>query len=296
MLKIGPEPGVVLDCRNNLGESILWDDRERVLYWVNIHDGEVWVWNPDAGVPPSILRLPERVGALGLRRNAGLVLALGSGFALFDPKTSFLERLADVESDLPTTRLNDGRVDPAGRFVCGGMDEASPQRAISALYALGGDRKPRKLLGGIVCTNSLCWSPDGATLYFTDMPTRRIDSFDYDPANGQVGNRRPFATLLDQPGLADGSIVDAEGCLWNAQWRGSKLVRYRPDGTVDREVAVPVSNPTCLAFGGANLDILFVTTAWFGLNADERAREPNAGSLFAFRPGVCGRAEYRYAG
>jgi L-arabinonolactonase len=128
------------------------------------------------------------------------------------------------------------------------------------------------------------------------MPTRRIDALDYDVVTGHVGNRRLFASLADQPGSADGSVVDAEGCLWNAQWRGAKLVRYRPDGRIDREIALPVSNPTCLAFGGPNLDILFVTSAWFTLSDEERKREPHAGSLFAFRPGVCGRPEYRYAG
>jgi L-arabinonolactonase len=114
MLELRPEPSVVLNCRNCLGESIVWDDRERVLYWVNIHDGEVWIRNPGTEFPPRFLRLPERVGTLGLRQDTGFVLALESGFALFDPKTSLLERLADVERDLPTTSLNDGRVNPAG--------------------------------------------------------------------------------------------------------------------------------------------------------------------------------------
>ena len=134
------------------------------------------------------------------------------------------------------------------------------------------------------------------TLYFTDMPTRRIDAFDYDVETGQIRNRRPFASLVDQPGSADGSTVDAEGCLWNAQWRGGRLVRYRPDGSIDREIFLPVSNPSCVTFGGADLDILFVTSAWFTLSDDERRSQPHAGSLFALRPGVCGRPEYRYSG
>jgi L-arabinonolactonase len=274
----------------------VWDDRERVLYWVNIHASEVWRWDPQGSGPPRVMRLPERVCAVGLRDNGGLVLALESGFALLAPKSLLLERLASVEVDLPTTRLNDGRTDPAGRFICGGMDEASFPRPISALYALGSTHTCQKLFAGITCTNSLCWSPDGETLYFTDMPTRRIDAFDYDIETGQLSNRRPFATVGDGRGLADGSVVDAEGYLWNAQWRGSKLVRYRPDGVVAREIPLPVSNPTCLAFGGPNLDTLFITSAWFSLTAEERANEPLAGSLFGFKPGVCGLPEYRYAG
>jgi L-arabinonolactonase len=294
MLQLGSEPKVVLDCRNCLGESIVWDDRERRLYWVNIHNGEVWSWDPDPGSEPVILRLPERVGALGLREAGGLVLALAKGFALFDPNTSRLQKLTEIEADLPTTRLNDGRIDPAGRFVCGGMDEGDPQQPLSAVYSLDHNQAARRIIHGISCANSICWSPDGRIMYFTDMPSRRIDAFDYDPETGDLTHRRVFADLRNEPGAADGSIIDAEGCLWNAQWRGSKLVRYRPDGTVEREVPLPVSNPTCLAFGGDNLDILFVTTAWFTLSDKERTQEPHAGSLFAFRPGVRGRREYRY--
>jgi L-arabinonolactonase len=290
------ETAVVLDCRNCLGESIVWDDREQRLYWTNVHDAEIWSWDPFGSEQPEVAHLPERVGALGLREQGGLVLALASGFALFDPRSGTLERCGAVEADLPTTRLNDGRVDPVGRFLCGGMDEGSPQQPLSALYAFDGARATHNILGGISCANSLCWSPDGTAMYFTDMPTRRIDVFDYELATGAATNRRVFADLSNEPGLADGSITDADGFLWNAQWLGSKLVRYRPDGTIEREVPLPVSNPTCLAFGGPDLDILFVTTAWFSLDEAQRAREPLAGNLFAFRPGVVGRPERRYAG
>ena len=161
MLSVSSEPEVALDCRNSLGESLVWDDRERRLFWVNIHKGEIWIWDPEAGALPTVLRLPERVGALGLRQEGGLVLGLASGFALFDPKTATLDRLDSVEADLPTTRLNDGRVGPGGRFLCGGMDEASPQHAISGLYSLDADRQATKLLDHISCANSLSWSPDG---------------------------------------------------------------------------------------------------------------------------------------
>ena len=292
---IGSDPKVILDSRIELGESIVWNDQEQMLYWVDIHAGNLWFWNGDSNTQAKTLHLPERVGALGLCEGGGVVLALASGFAKFDPQLRKLERLADVESDLPTTRLNDGRIDSAGRFVCGGMDEGTPQQPLSSLYSLGADGKVRRLLDGISCANSICWSPDGATMYFTDMPTRRIDAFDYAVATGELSNRRLFANLEGEPGYADGSLVDADGDLWNAQWGGYKIVRYRPDGTVEREVCLPVANPTCMTFGGPDLDILFVTSAWFGLSDEERARQPHAGSIFAFRPGVRGRKEYRYA-
>ena len=133
-------------------------------------------------------------------------------------------------------------------------------------------------------------------MYFTDMPSRKIEAFDYDIATGTVCNRRLFADLGNEAGLADGSTVDAEGYLWNAQWGGGKIVRYSPQGAVDREIFLPVENPTCLTFGGAELDILFVTTAWFGLDEERRRKQPHAGSLFALRPGVRGFRENRYGG
>lgn len=285
---------VALDYSIRLGESIVWDDREQVLYWVNIHDREVRSWNPDGVAALIVLSLPERVGALGLRESGGLVLALESSFALLDLETRRRELMDAAESDLPTTRFADGRIDPGCRFDCGGMDEATPQRPISAIHSLAADHYTRRLFDGVFCTNSLCWSQDGGTMYFTDMPTRRIDAFDYEVITGQAANRRVFTDRASEPGWADGSIVDAEGCLWNAQRNGSRLIRYRP-GTMEHEVELPVSNPTSMAIGGADLDVLKVATAWFGLSERQRAQEPHTDSSFAFWPGVRGQLECCYA-
>ena len=292
----GKEPQVVLDCRNWLGESVVWDERASVLYWVDIHAKSIWRWQPFGSAAPKTFNLSERPGALGLRQSVGLVLGLESGFALFDESTGALDKIAEVETDLPTTRLNDGRVDPAGRFVCGGMDEAADQKPISAVYVLEPDGSVRRLLDRIYCANSTCWSVDGRTFYFANMATRRIDEFDYDIEHGTGSNRRLFASFEKEAGLPDGSVVDAEGYLWNAVWGGGKLLRFTPDGELDREVRLPVTNPTCVTFGGPNLDVLFVTTAWFGLTEEQRNAEPLAGALFAFTPGVRGRPENRYAG
>jgi L-arabinonolactonase len=291
-IALSGQPEVQLDCRNILGESPVWDEREQRLYWVNIHAAELWAWQP--GTVARTVKLPERVGAIGLREQGGLVLALESGFALLDHLDAPLHTIRHVDTPAQT-RMNDGRVDPFGRFLCGGMNEETPQRPNAALYSLNANGDVSMLLDGIGCSNSLCWSPDGGTLYFSDMPTGRIDAFDYAAETGAITNRRTFATL-NAPGAPDGSIVDAEGHLWNAQWGGAKLVRYRPDGSVEREVPVPVSNPSCLVFGGPDLDILYVTSAWFTLEPATRVREPYAGSLFAFRPGVQGLPSARFAG
>ncbi|MDR5839131.1 SMP-30/gluconolactonase/LRE family protein [Caballeronia sp. LZ034LL] len=294
MSVIADSPQVILDCRHCLGESPVWDDLTQTLHWTNIHAREMWSWKPSSRDSAPVVRtMPERIGALGLRAGGGLVLALERGFATLDDGSLEPQPLAALTAPVARTRLNDGRVSPDGRFLCGGMNEETPQRANAALHSLDADHRVHDLLPGIACANSLCWSPDGGTLYFSDMPTRRIDAFDY--ADGALANRRVFAELAT-PGAPDGSIVDEEGFLWNAQWGGAKLVRYAPDGTVDREVPLPVSNPTCMIFGGLELDIMFITTAWFTLDDTQRAREPHAGSLFAWRPGVRGLASPRYRG
>ncbi|MDR5734008.1 SMP-30/gluconolactonase/LRE family protein [Caballeronia sp. LZ025] len=285
-------PEVVLDCRNCLGESPVWDDISQTLHWTNIHAREIWSWKLSEH-EPTVRTMPERIGAIGLRAGGGLVLALESGFATLDDASMQPALLATLPMPAPHTRLNDGRVSPDGRFVCGGMNEETPQLATAALHSLDADCRVRELLPAISCANSLCWSPDGRTMYFSDMPTRRIDAFDY--ADGEIANRRAFAKLAT-PGAPDGSIVDEEGFLWNAQWGGGKLVRYAPDGSVEREVALPVSNPTCMIFGGAQLDIMFITSAWFTLDDAARARESHAGSLFAWRPGVRGLPSSRFQG
>lgn len=293
--KLQSVPQCILDCRNRLGESILWDDRRAALVWTNIHDCEIWIWQPSGQEKPEVHHLPERVGALGLCESGALIVALEKGFALFEPETGVLRRLTDVDVALPSVRLNDGRVDPAGRFLAGGMDEASPQQPLATLYGYGANAGLMQVVSGIHCTNSLCWNSDGSCMYFTDMPSRTIEVFDYDRATGAAYNRRPFAKLDATAGLPDGSVTDAEDHLWNAEWLGRKLVRYRPDGSVERVVSLSVSNPTCMTFGGPDLDILFVTSAWFGLDAASRAAEPEAGGIFAFRPGVKGRREPRYS-
>ncbi len=141
-------------------------------------------------------------------------------------------------------------------------------------------------------------APDGRTMYFADSPTRTIRAFDLDPETGAIDNPRVFAQVPDKPGRGtlDGSIVDAEGYLWNAEFRGSRIVRYAPDGSVDRMIAMPVSRPTCPMFGGPDLRTLFVTSAKIMLSEEELAAEPFAGALVALDAGVAGLADAPYVG
>ena len=277
---------------DELGECPLWDDGE--LVWVDIPRGLIHRAAPGSGVS-STISAGEPVGSIALRKNGSLAVARASGFALSDAAGSW-GPVALVEPELATTRLNDGRVDRQGRFLSGGVDDVATQRPISALYRLNTNGTVDWLLGDIACTNGLAFSPDGRTMYFADTPTRRIMQYRYDPDEGRPYGGVVFADLTDQPGLPDGSTVDADGCLWNAQWRGSRVVRYTPEGRIDRVIELPVSIPTCVTFGGSDLSTLFVTTARGPLSADERKREPLAGSILAMDLGVSGLPEVRYGG
>jgi L-arabinonolactonase len=282
---------LAVDVRHELGESVLWDDRASELVWVNIHAGEIWRHSERGGLIRHAL--PDRVGAIGLRRGRGYVVGLAKGFGFFDPTTGIFDSVAAVEADLPDIRLNDGRCDLAGNFLCGGIREGGT--ASSGLYRFSPGGQVERLLEGVTCANSTCFSPDGGTLYFADMPQGRIRRYEYDPA-APLGPERPFCDFVGQSGLPDGATVDSEGCLWSTHWGGGKIVRYAPDGAVLQEVGLPVTNPTCLAFGGPDFRTLFITTARFQLSADQLKREPLAGAVLKMRTDVAGLPEPRFNG
>ena len=167
---------------------------------------------------------------------------------------------------------------------------------MSSVWRLDPDLTLTRLFGLVRCANSTCFSPDGRTMYFADSPERSIVAYDYAPDTGALGAKRVVATLPEGRGVPDGSCVDAEGFIWNAVWEGNRVERFSPDGRLDRTVEVPVAKPTCVAFGGPDLDILFITTSRLGSNAELLEREPHSGSLYAVRPGARGLVDALFAG
>lgn len=280
----------VVSCRNILGEGAVWSVERQALFWTDIQDRRLWCLDPATGATRS-WTAPDRVGCFAFRRDGGLLAAFAEGLAFYDLDSGRVEPLHPFEPDLPTTRPNDGRCDRQGRFLVGGMDEMPPHRPVSGLWRLNPDRSLERLVAGIAIANSLCFSPDGRTLYRTDTPRRVILAHDYDPDTGCLGEPRVFHALPPGPGVPDGSTIDAEGFLWNAEHGGGRVVRYAPDGRVDRVVIVPTPNPTCPAFGGADLGTLYVTSAAEGVAGD-----PLAGSLFAVEVEVRGLPEPLFAG
>ncbi|MEZ5594421.1 MAG: SMP-30/gluconolactonase/LRE family protein [Gammaproteobacteria bacterium] len=287
---------VLVDVKTTLGEGPLWDVDEQRLYWIDSFDGRVFRCTED-GREIRSWDVPQKIGSMALRRDGGAVVSLARGFHLLDFKTGDVELIIDPEPDKADNRLNDGKVDKRGRFVAGSMDtmEEGPN---GALYRLDPDFSLHTIDRDIIVSNGPCWSPTGDTFYFTDTWTGEIWAYDYDQDTGNVSNRRTFATVdTSQGGAADGSTVDAEGYLWSALVYDGRLIRYAPDGSVEREIRMPVKKVTSVMFGGPNLDILYVTS----MAKPPLPRFPGdgvmRGSLFAiYDLGIQGVPEPRFAG
>ena len=275
-----------------LGESPLWDERAQALYWVDIRRPAVRRLHATSGRVDS-WPLPAMVGAIALTQDGRLLAAMGAEIALFDPATGGCETFATLPQRTEGHRFNDGRCDRQGRFFVGTMHNVTREPE-GLLYRLQGGGELVAVLHGLSIPNSLAWSPDGATMYFSDSLTHRIDAYDFDIASGTPAQPRVFARSTP-PGFPDGATVDAEGFLWSAQFKASQVVRYAPDGRVDRVIAMPVDKPTAVAFGGPDLRTLYITTASQQMTADELAAMPLAGALLATDPGVRGLPEPRFA-
>jgi L-arabinonolactonase len=294
----GEEPAMAFQVEvaargaDRLGECPLWDEREKMLWWVDSRWPAVKRLDPASGAV-MMLVLPEVIGSIAFREKGGLLAATKSGLHFLDPASGALEARANPEAHLPENRFNDGRCDRQGRFWAGTMCDVR-RDPTGSLYRFDAELTCTRLRNGIIIPNSLAFSPDGRTMYFADTNRHTIWAYDYDPASGAAANERVFADT--GAGRPDGSCVDADGCLWNAEYGAWRLVRYTPAGKVDRVIEVPIANPTCCVFGGEDLGTLYVTTATQRLTPEELAKQPLAGSLLALQAGVRGLPEGRFAG
>jgi sugar lactone lactonase YvrE len=266
-------------------EGIVWDGRRERLHWVDVVRGDVVSYDPASGAV-SKSNVGQWVGAVAPRRDGGVVCACGDGFGILDDDGSF-RLVAPVLADEPELQLNDGGVDPAGRFWAGGLTfayETTP--GITALYRLDPDGSASRQLEGVSVSNGIAWSPDGSRCYYVDSATYRLDVFDFDVERGTLGARRPLATF---EGLPDGIAVDVDGCIWVAVFRGWEVQRITPEGKVDRAIRLPGSQVTTCAFGGDDLRTLYIAVSPFGLPEDRRASE-TSGYIYAVDAGVQGLA------
>ncbi|MBG0569027.1 SMP-30/gluconolactonase/LRE family protein [Actinoplanes aureus] len=269
-----------------LGESALWDDRLARLYWVDITGQRIFALNW-ASRATKALDVPSPVGSVALRVDGGLIAVLPHAVVHCDVDRQTIEPVHDVEPDLDANRCNDGAVDAWGRFWFGTMD-LGEKLPTGSFYRFDGGL--HRAFGGIVCHNGPAWSPDGRVLYHVDSARRLITAYDFDGPAGTVGAGRTFVSDEGEDWFPDGVTVDAEGFVWNCKWDGARIVRYSPDGSVDRVLHVPVPRPTRCAFAGDDLSVLAVTTARIGL----RDPDPLSGRVLLLDPGVAGLPAHRY--
>jgi L-arabinonolactonase len=281
-------------ANNVLGEGPVWCPIDEALYWVDIEGRLLQRFHPKS---KRIDRwsTPERLCSFALRERGGLLAAFASGVAFYSPETGAVDWIARLDADKPHNRLNDGKCDRAGRFFVGAMDSRDDGDA-GRLFRVDPDLSVHVLEEGVGISNSIAWSLDERIFYFADTRANAIFAYDYDPATGAIANRRVFAETLSGRGAPDGSTIDEEGFLWNAEWGGWRLTRYAPDGRVDRVVPLPVAQPTSCMFGGADLKTLFVTSATFALAAKELSAQPWAGALMETEVGVRGLPAARFKG
>lgn len=284
-----PQAEQLLASRCELGEGPLWNPNNQTLYFVDILQSLVHTYHPASGEHKS-LEFPDYVCALALRQSGGFLIATRKHLAYWDGTSDRFETFLEVEATQPQARFNDGAVDPLGNYWIGTLD---PPNYTSAVYRLKPDFTLKKVIPNTSISNGIDWSPDGATMYFTDSTPKTIYAFDFTHSDAEIDNQRVF-TRVSSAASPDGLAVDSEGGVWSAEWDGRRVVRYHPSGEVDYHIDVPTRFVTSLTFGGPALKDLFITTAWN--NKANHDSDPAAGNLFHAQVDIPGTLSFEFKG
>lgn len=281
-----------ISVENELGEGVVWDHASAKVWWTDIQQQKLYRYDPETKHLEQ-WHTPERLCCFAPRENGvGLAAVFASGFAFYQPETAKVDWLHKLETNNPGTRFNDGRTDRQGRLWAATMVEntdIAPYKG--SLYCLNHDLSVTKShITDLHIPNSLCWSPDGKIMYHTDTPSLNIKQYSFNTNNATIGVAKKFVTTRNEC-YPDGSTVDAQGYLWNAQWGSRTVVRYSAEGQQNLILKVPTMQPSCVAFGGKNLDLLFVTSAWQDMSKHTRESDPEAGNFFIYQTGYKGLAE-----
>lgn len=283
---------LLVDCHNLLGECVLWNPADQRVYWTDVYGQKLYSCDPE-GQQLLVRELPDKLGSFAFDPDGNLLAAFAKGLYRHHLQTGRREQLTRFEPEQPLTRLNDGRTDRSGRFIVGGCHQGSYNPVSSVISYAGGD-SARTLLQSVALTNGIAFSLDGKRMYFSDSETYVYHWYEYEPRTGELGARHVLTQLTRGQGFADGSCVDADDNLWNARYYAGLVQQYRPDGTEALRIRLPTACPTCVCFGGPELDTLFITTGAKDLSPEQRTL-PGAGGLFAVKPGVRGVPETRFA-
>jgi sugar lactone lactonase YvrE len=289
----------ILEARSALAESALWSPKDQVLYWLDQMVPEIHRLDPATGEDVMLdLDLPPQLGGLVPLKNGGLALAAADGITLLSPDLKRRTNLVNPIAGQPNLSFNDAKCDRQGRLWAGTTDRLESE-AIGKLYRIDPDATATVFAEGFVCSNGPSFSPDGKVMYHSCSHERVVNAYDIDPASGTASNRRLFAKFEVDDGVPDGSTVDAEGYFWSTHWGGARVTRFAPDGSIDRVIELPVKKVTSCAFGGRNMETLFITTAsidfqdgsWIYMDGAGFEADPLAGAIFAVDAGIKGLPE-----
>jgi len=285
----------LISVQDEVGETPIWIPGEQAVYWIDLEGSAVHRCEPATGERKD-WSLDAAVTALGRRASGQWILATKTGLAFWDQETNTTEFIADPTADREAIRFNDTAVDRQGRLLAGTANVQDYEAPDGVIYRLDADLSLHEIDDGYAVSNGMGFSPDGHILYVADSFNNRIVALDYDTGTGAVSNKRTFVEVPSAEGLPDGLTVDADGFVWNAHWAGARITRYDPDGRIERQIPVPVTNATSLGFGGADMNELYITTAWFFMTDEERQAQPRAGDVFRIKTDVTGLVEPEFAG
>ncbi len=287
------EVKLVLPVRAKLGECPRWDEKNKLLYWVDINSFTLNRFDPNTQ-KNDVRVFGEEIGCFSLRRDQGFVLAMRSGFYLLDDWQAGLEFIADPEADLKKNRFNDGRCDAHGRFIAGSYYPPKDYDGAN-LWSLADDGKVSQLEQGLLTSNGAAFSPDNQWFYLSDTPKHVIYRYRYDVVTGRLSDKKIFHQFPHGQGRPDGAAVDELGNYWTALYEGGRIVCLNPHGDIIEEITVPAACPTMVAFGGDDLKTLYITTAG-DRPEEEHAHYPDAGAVFSVRVKHRGMIEHRFSG
>lgn len=278
---------LVYETRAALGEGPVWDDRRHVLYWLDITNRIVHIFDPSTQVNRRI-SINQPAGCLAPTAGGDLLLGMEKGFGILNLESKAVRSLIDPEGHLPSNRFNDGKCDRQGRFWAGTMSMEKTEGA-GSLYCLFPDMTFRTMISGVTTSNGMAWTGDQTTYYYIDTPTLKVEAFDYNPETADISRRRTAVNIPSGQGKPDGMTIDEEDMLWIAHYGGGRVTRWEPaTGKLIATLELPAPNVTSCTFGGLHLDELYITTARQGLTEEELAKHPKSGSLFRAEVGVKG--------
>lgn len=285
---------IVLDYKCLLGEGPVWDDKRKSILWVDILKGEIHEFSTKENLH-KVLPVHQLIGSLALCPDGNFVAAVKSGFVFIDRINGEIKGIANPEAHRDDNRFNEGKCDPAGRFLAGTMSLFKKPNE-GSLYALESDYSVSKKISGFSIPNGMAWSGDHRTFYHIDTPTSEVVSYEYNCETGSINNGKPVIKISEQDGLPDGMTIDSENMLWIAHWNGWQITRWNPtNGKKLLKIALPVANVTSCTFGGDDLQDIYITTAHANLTEKEISRQPLAGSLFVIKnSGFTGIRAYEF--